>query len=85
MILCIGSSYSFILARPNDVPSDASAIRWAKFIYDDLGKNPASLITWDELNGWVTNRLFSKKMNDVLSLFQLINSDPAILMTNEQT
>jgi hypothetical protein len=74
LLLCTGSSFSFILGRPPDEhPLDAQLISFTKMMYDKLGKKYNSLIKKEELVRWCRENLFGKgcvNINDILKVLK---------------
>mmetsp|Transcript_31561 Transcript_31561/g.53258 ORF Transcript_31561/g.53258 Transcript_31561/m.53258 type:complete len:107 (-) Transcript_31561:307-627(-) len=71
LLLCVGSSFSFIMGTSAEEESkDPIIIEFAKQIYESLNKKPTSHITKDELSEWVKENLFiqgATNINDILS------------------
>jgi len=71
LLLCIGSSYSFILQRSNDEGLiDDAIIQFGKTVYEALGKKNTSSISKDELIDWTKENVFGKgflSINDILN------------------
>lgn len=74
LLLCTGSSFSFIMSRPpEEHPLDAHLISFTKIVYDNLGKKYNSLIKKEELVAWCKEHIFGKgsvNINDILVILR---------------
>lgn len=76
MLLCVASSFAFILGRASDLPSDSSMIEFAHAIYSELGKKKTAPITKDELLTFITDRLFKSGVLSIDALFERFCQGP---------
>jgi Ca2+-binding EF-hand superfamily protein len=76
LLLCIMSSFGFILGRPNDLPTDVSMITLANAIYTELGKNKQSRISKEELLGIVQARVFKQGALSIDTIFERLLLGP---------
>ena len=72
-LLCLSSSYSFILAlAPDEQPVDAVMIQFAKSIFETLGKRPNSYISGEDIVEYAKENIFSQgilNINDMMGVF----------------
>lgn len=79
LLLCVVSSFAFVLGRTNDLPTDASMIELAGAFYEQLEKKKTDRISKDEFLGIVTDRLFKTGATSIDSLFERLISGPCAL------
>jgi len=72
MLLCISSSYSFILQRTDDVPTDCTIIKATQNLYSKKNKKPNSQITKEELQSYASTNLWKEGINNIDSLFDAL-------------
>lgn len=71
LLLCVGSSYSFIINRqPEEGPIDHSIVQFAKYVYESIGKRTGTTMKKNELVEWAKEHIFGKgylNINDIFS------------------
>lgn len=80
LLLCVVSSFAFILGRVGDLPSDAAMIEFAHAIYAELDKRKTAPITKDELVIFVSDRLFKTGALSIDALFERLISGPSSIV-----
>lgn len=84
MLLCVSSSYSFILQRTDDVPVDSTIIKATQNVYNKKNKKPNTQITKDELQSFASNFLWKEGLNNIDSIFDALRMELEI-GTSEDT
>lgn len=74
MFLCIGSSYTFILSRQTEEPIDGAIIKYAKDLYEQLGKKNNSAITKNELVEYVKEKVFGQGINNIPDILNVLTN-----------
>ena len=70
MLMCVSYSFSHIVGRHADVPSDAAIIKLGQQIYDKLNKKYKQPIKKDELIMWAKSNLFDKGIDKLDLVFE---------------
>ena len=70
LLMCVSYSFSHIVGRHSDVPSDAAIIKMAQQIYDRLNKKYKQPIKKDELVQWARTALFEKGIDKLDKVFE---------------
>ena len=71
MLLCIGSSFSFIIHGSDERLDDNAIIQFAKKTYETLGKRSGSSITKNEIIEWTKENIYEPghlTINDIFSV-----------------
>ena len=69
LLMCVSYSFSHVVQRHSDVPSDAAIIKLAQQIYDKLNKKYKQTIKRDELVMWARMNLFEKGITKIDTVF----------------
>jgi len=69
LLMCVSYSFSHVVQRHSDVPSDAAIIKLAQQIYDKLNKKYKQTIKKDELAMWARINLFEKGITKIDTVF----------------
>lgn len=80
LLLCVVSSFAFILGRVADLPSDAAMIEFAHAIYGELDKRKTAPITKDELVGFISDRIFKAGAMSIDTIFERLISGPGSIV-----
>ena len=83
-MLCVASSYSFILKKTQDAPSDVRMSKWSVAIYEKLGKKQNHSITKDEFQAWASENLWKQGVYNINAVSDLLSFDPADLAPIEE-
>lgn len=55
------TSFSIILNKKDDIPSDANMIQYSNFVYEQLGKPRGANISKDEFSGWIKSEFLDSQ------------------------
>ena len=72
MLICIGTSYSFVVNGSDEGFDENNIVKFAKKAYETMNKNPRTSLTKNELIDWAQKDIFGKDIltiNDILSAF----------------
>ena len=72
MLICIASSYSIILDRKKEMPSDEKLISATKQVYTALGKKGKSAITKQEFQQYLSDYYWKKNVYGVDAMFDAL-------------
>jgi Ca2+-binding EF-hand superfamily protein len=72
MLICVASSYSIILDRKGEMPSDETLITATKQIYTALGKKTKSPITKQEFQQYLDENFWKKNIYGVDAMFDAL-------------
>ena len=79
LLLCVVSSFGFVLGRTSELPTDSAMIDLANAVYDQLNKKRTEKIGKEELLGLVTDRLFKTGALSIDALFDRLICGPITL------
>lgn len=75
MLLCILSSFGFILNRRENIPSDMAVMAYCDSIYDSMKKKPSAIISVDDFNAYVKDKFISQGYATIDLIFEKIIQD----------
>jgi hypothetical protein len=73
LLLCVGSSFAFILSKQQDEAMDTAIINFSKKIYEHLNKKPNSSISKNEFCEWVKINVFNQGRVSINFVFESLN------------
>jgi len=86
LLLCVASSYSFILQKQLDDEDkkDVILIDLSHRIYNSIGKKPTACITRDELIKWTKEHYFSQGSTCINDILRIMYDVPAVNSETEE-